>query len=74
MDRIDEIRSRVLTVGEVSEYLRVHPSTVYRMLRKRELPGFRVGGDWRFTIDAIDRWRSQAESATVVGTASSAQK
>ncbi len=67
MERVDEIRSRVLTVREVSEYLRVHPSTVYRMLRKHQLPGFRVGGDWRFTIDAIDRWRSEAESATAVG-------
>ena len=48
---------RVLTVGELSEYLRVHPSTIYRLLKERRLPGFRVGSDWRFNMEAIDKWR-----------------
>ena len=47
---------KVLTVREVSQYLRVHPSTVYRLLREEQLPGFRVGSDWRFDIDMIERW------------------
>ena len=57
MDRFDEMRSKVLTVQEVSTYLRVHPSTIYRMLKKNQLPAFRVGSDWRFTVEAIDKWR-----------------
>lgn len=64
MERFDIIKSRVLTVQEVSSYLRVHPSTVYRMLKKNQLPAFRVGSDWRFTVEAIDQWRAQAESST----------
>jgi excisionase family DNA binding protein len=48
--------SRILTVREVSEYLRVHPTTIYRLLRLKQIPGFLVGSDWRFDIDAIDRW------------------
>jgi excisionase family DNA binding protein len=47
---------QVLTVREVSEYLRVHPTTIYRLLRERRLPAFRVGSEWRFNIDAIDHW------------------
>jgi len=62
MDRFDEMRSRVLTVQEVSSYLRVHPSTIYRMLKKNQLPAFRVGSDWRFTVEAIDKWRASVES------------
>ncbi|HEY6395275.1 MAG TPA: helix-turn-helix domain-containing protein [Candidatus Binataceae bacterium] len=59
------MKSRVLTVQEVSSYLRVHPSTIYRMLKKNQLPAFRVGSDWRFTVEAIDQWRSQIESGAV---------
>ena len=48
--------TKVLTVKELSDYLRVHPSTIYRLLKKGQLPGFKVGSDWRFNIEAIDRW------------------
>ena len=40
---------RVMTVKELSAYLRVHPSTIYKLLRRGELPGFRIGTDWRFS-------------------------
>ena len=46
---------RVMTVKELSEYLRVHPSTIYKLLRRGELPGFRIGTDWRFNAEVIDR-------------------
>jgi excisionase family DNA binding protein len=57
----DRVPSKVLTVREVSAYLRVHPSTVYRLLKQNKIPAFRMGSDWRFNIEAIDRWRSQEE-------------
>lgn len=53
--------TQVLTLPEVAEYLRVHPSTIYRLLRRKELPAFRVGSDWRFNLASIDHWRSAAE-------------
>jgi excisionase family DNA binding protein len=43
-----------MTVPEVSAYLKIHPSTVYRLLRRHQIPAFRIGGDWRFNVDAID--------------------
>ena len=49
---------KIMTVDEVANYLRVHPSTVYRMLKKKEIPAVRVGRDWRFTVEDIDRWRN----------------
>lgn len=52
---------KVLTVTEVAEYLHVHPSTIYRLLRKREIPAFRVGSDWRFNRESIDDWRTARE-------------
>jgi excisionase family DNA binding protein len=72
MDRFDELKSKVLTVQDVSNYLRVHPSTIYRMLKKNQLPAFRVGSDWRFTVEAIDKWRASVESGVPGGASDNA--
>ncbi|WP_414645294.1 helix-turn-helix domain-containing protein [Candidatus Binatus sp.] len=61
MDRFDKANNRILTVRDVSNYLRVHPSTIYKMLKRNQLPAFRVGSDWRFTVEAIDQWLASAE-------------
>jgi excisionase family DNA binding protein len=55
--------SMVLTVREVSERLRVHPTTIYRLLRLNQIPAFRVGSDWRFSTEMIDRWMSEGQQA-----------
>jgi len=51
----------VLTVRDLSNYLRIHPSTVYRLLKTGQLPAFRVGSDWRFNVEEIDLWRVERE-------------
>ncbi len=51
----------ILTVNELSGYLKVHPSTIYRLLKTGQLPAFKVGSDWRFNIEEIDHWRSERE-------------
>ncbi len=51
------VPAKVMTVNELSDYLRVHRSTIYRLLKKGEIPGFKIGSDWRFNVEAIDQWR-----------------
>jgi len=51
----------VMTLEEVAKYLRVHPSTIYRLVKRGKLPAFKVGSDWRFNLESIDNWRAQAE-------------
>src|SRR5512146_1959663 len=52
---------QIFTIKELSEHLRVHPTTIYRLLRQGRLPGFRVGSNWRFSREAIEMWeREQA--------------
>jgi excisionase family DNA binding protein len=68
------IEDKVMTLREVSEYLKVHPSTVYRQLKRGLIPAFKVGSDWRFNIESIDRWRlgqdrPTADSKMAVGSA-----
>jgi excisionase family DNA binding protein len=62
----EALTTRVMTVQDVSDYLRVHPSTIYRLLKRKELPAFRVGSDWRFNVEAVDRWRSRMEAGAQV--------
>jgi excisionase family DNA binding protein len=47
--------SPLLTVVELAHYLRVHPTTIYRMLRRHRIPAFRVAHDWRLSAEEIDR-------------------
>jgi excisionase family DNA binding protein len=46
----------VLTVKEVSELLKIHQTTVYKMIRESRIPAFKIGSDWRFQKDQIVRW------------------
>ncbi|HJU29670.1 MAG TPA: helix-turn-helix domain-containing protein [Candidatus Binataceae bacterium] len=58
----------ILTIDELAEYLRVHPTTIYRLLRQGRLPGFRVGDNWRFRRNLIEQWqaRQSAEARTPI--------
>lgn len=46
----------ILTITELSAHLRVHPTTIYRLLREGRIPGFRVGSAWRFNRASIEKW------------------
>lgn len=45
----------MLTLAEFATALRVHPSTCYRMLKKGELRAIKIGSDWRFPPEELDR-------------------
>lgn len=64
---VDGKKKEILTIPEMAAYLRVHPSTIYRLIWRRQLPVFRVGTDWRIHRDALDQWmasRIQTTSGT----------
>jgi len=54
---------RILTVSEVSEFLKVHPSTIYRLLKENRIPAFRVASEWRFDSRHVERWTRQMSRA-----------
>jgi excisionase family DNA binding protein len=60
------VMQEVMTVTELADYLRVHPTTIYRLLRTRQLPGYRVGSEWRFNRAAIEQWQRETEHAPSV--------
>jgi excisionase family DNA binding protein len=52
-------RNDILTVKELCDLLRLHPSTVYKMVWEGKIPRFRVGNEWRFRWDLIERWMTE---------------
>ena len=51
-----EVVGEVMTVKDLSEYLHCNQSTIYRLLKRGELPAFKVGSDWRFMTAEIRNW------------------
>jgi excisionase family DNA binding protein len=49
-------------VEEVSKYLRLHPYTVRRLAKSGKIPAFKVGGQWRFDVQDIEKWTSKLVS------------
>ena len=49
----------VMTIGELSKYLKISRSTLYKLAQEGKLPSQKVGRHWRFHRDAIDRWLGQ---------------
>jgi excisionase family DNA binding protein len=45
----------ILTIDELSEYLRISKSSLYKLAQDGRLPRQKVGRHWRFRKDAIDR-------------------
>ena len=46
----------IMTIQEVAEYLKLNEKTAYRLASEGEIPGFKVGGSWRFKRQDIERW------------------
>ncbi len=49
----------VLTIEELSEYLKIPKSTLYKLVREGSVPCQKIGKHWRFHKDAIDLWLKQ---------------
>ncbi len=46
----------MLTTKDLQQLLHVDRSTIYRMAEAGQLPGVKVGRQWRFPADRINRW------------------
>ena len=56
MPRDDANPPRILTTAEVAEYLHVSLNTVHRLARDGRIPAFKIGRDYRFGRDAIEKF------------------
>ena len=59
--------SQTMTVSEVCALLRIHRSSLYRLIKAGELPAFKIARDYRFDREDIDRWRLRQGSGVTEG-------
>ena len=53
----------LMTADEVAEYLRVNRTRIYRLLKRKELPAFKVGTDFRLRRVDVVEWIIKKEQA-----------
>lgn len=46
----------ILTIREVADLLKINEKTAYKLASAGKIPGFKVGGSWRFERQEITRW------------------
>jgi excisionase family DNA binding protein len=57
-------KSELMTVAETCRYLKITPRTLYRYLRSRQIPAFKLGKEWRFVRSDLEQWiRDRTRSA-----------
>ncbi|MPZ75340.1 MAG: helix-turn-helix domain-containing protein [Deltaproteobacteria bacterium] len=58
--KLDNIR--LLTLDEAATLLHVSKRTLQRMIKTRELPAFKVGGQWRLRESQLRQWVETRET------------
>jgi excisionase family DNA binding protein len=51
----------IVTAKEVGQFLKLSESTVYKLIKEKELPGFKIGDSWRFDLDEINELIEKAK-------------
>lgn len=59
---------QLMTIEEVARYMRVSRYTVYRLAKGRCLPASKIGRQWRFQKEEIDRWVRDQTQREATGT------
>lgn len=45
-----------LTLEQIADYLQMSTSSIYKMAQARKIPAYKVGRQWRFKREEIDKW------------------
>ena len=50
----------ILTIEQVAKYLKLQPQTIYKWAQEGQIPGAKVGKEWRFRKRILDEWLDTA--------------
>jgi excisionase family DNA binding protein len=66
MKRVSATRKteEIMTISSLALYLHCSHSFIYRLLKKKQIPAFKIGSDWRFFRAAIDEWIARQYDTT----------
>lgn len=56
------MKDRWLSVVEISEYLGITRDSVYKWVKQKGMPAYRLGKLWKFKTDEVDLWMRKGEA------------
>ena len=60
---MEDQASAVLTIDELSVYIKIPKSSLYKLVRGGKVPCQKIGRHWRFHREAIDEWLKDAPNS-----------
>jgi len=54
----------LLTLAEAAIILKISKRTLHRMIQHRQIPAFKVGGQWRILESRFQEWVEEEEQLT----------
>ncbi len=48
--------NEIMTVEDVAKFLKVKPQTVYKWVQDGQIPGTKIGKEWRFRRSILNEW------------------
>jgi len=54
---------KLLTLAEAATILKISKRTLHRMIQHRQIPAFKVGGQWRILESRFQEWVQDEESS-----------
>lgn len=70
---VEAMPENILTIREVADLLKINEKTVYRLAADAKIPGFKIGGSWRFDRATIAKWIEEGSLASAAPTPNPAQ-
>lgn len=58
----DRSELRLLTLSEAASVLKISKRTFLRMIQEREVPAFKIGGQWRIRESQFRKWVEHKEN------------
>ena len=55
---------KLLTLAEAASILKISKRTLHRMIQHRQIPAFKVGGQWRILESRFQEWVHEEENTT----------
>jgi excisionase family DNA binding protein len=55
---------KLLTLAEAASILKISKRTLHRMIQNRQIPAFKVGGQWRILESRFQDWVQEEENLT----------
>ncbi len=53
---MEPLHEKWLTIDELATYIKIGRTKLYGMAQKGQIPAAKIGNQWRFDREEIDRW------------------